>query len=235
MFRWRMTLAALVLAVTLQPQAAPPAPRPTFDCTGPQHRQFDFWVGEWDVVPNPDTTPPQQGGPTPREPARSVIEKTQGGCVILETWDDRQGGTGQSFNIYDRVSLQWHQVWVSNTGDLHFYHGGLQNGRMVYMGEVPLGPGARVQGRRTVRLTFEALGPDKVRQFSESLNADGTWSTSYDLIYTRRARSRATPPNASRALPQIHGRVGAEGAPRVGTRHERRHGVGAGHAPQPQV
>jgi hypothetical protein len=58
---------------------------------------------------------------------------------------------------------------------------------MVYQGEVPLGPAARVQGRRTVRLSFEAMGPDRVRQWSDSLNADGTWSVSYDFIYTRRA------------------------------------------------
>jgi hypothetical protein len=37
-----------------------------------------------------------------------------------------------------------------------------------------------------VRLTFVSLGPDNVRQLSERLNADGTWSINYDLIYTRR-------------------------------------------------
>jgi hypothetical protein len=34
------------------------------------------------------------------------------------------------------------------------------------------------------------MGPDKVRQFSEALNADGTWSVNYDLIYTRRAKAK---------------------------------------------
>ena len=61
---------------------------------------------------------------------------------------------------------------------------------MVFIGEVPLPPSARFQGRRTVRLSFIPLGPDKVRQFSESLNADGTWSVNYDLIYTRRATTK---------------------------------------------
>ena len=177
---------ALAVVATLQIPAAAAVPPPPFNCSGPEYRQFDFWVGDWDVVSNPQTTPAPRSPQAPREPARNVIEKTQGGCVVRETWDDRQGGTGQSFNIFDRVDQQWHQIWVSNNGGLHFYRGGLQNGRMVYIGEVPLGPPARVQGRRTVRLSFEALSADTVRQFSESLNADGTWSVNYDLIYTRR-------------------------------------------------
>jgi hypothetical protein len=181
-------LIAALLAVILQTPTPPAAPPKPFDCSGPEFRQFDFWIGEWDVVPNPETAP--AGSPAAKEPARNVIEKTQGGCVILESWDDRQGGTGQSFNIYDRADQQWHQTWVSNNGGLHHYWGGLKNGSMVYMGEVPLPPAARFQGRRTVRLSFIPLGPNKVRQFSESLNADGTWSVNYDLIYTRHTKSK---------------------------------------------
>ena len=61
---------------------------------------------------------------------------------------------------------------------------------MVFSGEIPLGPGSRFAGRRAVRLTFFPMGPDKVRQFLEALNMDGTWSTGYDFIYTRRARPK---------------------------------------------
>ena len=50
-----------------------------------------------------------------------------------------------------------------------------------------MGPASRFAGRRAVRLTFFTMGPDKVRQFSEALNMDGTWGVNYDLIYTRRA------------------------------------------------
>jgi hypothetical protein len=37
------------------------------------------------------------------------------------------------------------------------------------------------------KLTFFRLGPDRVRQLSE-VSTDGgkTWTTNYDLIYTRR-------------------------------------------------
>ncbi len=183
---WLLVIAAPTQAP--QPAAAPP-PKP-FDCTAPQHREFDFWIGEWDVVPNPETRPANAPPPQPgRKPASNVVDKAHRGCVLIENWDDGQGGTGQSFNLYDRVRQQWHQTWVDSTGGLHEYWGGLKGGNMVFMGEVPLPPSARFAGRHTVRLTFFPLGADKVRQFSEALGPDGTWSVSYDLIYTRRAKT----------------------------------------------
>jgi hypothetical protein len=181
-------LVAALQAATPPSAAAPPKP---FDCSGPEFRQFDFWVGDWDVVPNPATAPANAPAPQPgRKVPRNVITKAQGGCMIHENWDDGTGGTGESLNVYDRVRQQWHQTWIDNGGGLHFYWGELKNGSMVYIGEVPLGPAQRFQGRRTIRVTFTPLGPDKVRQFSEALNSDGTWTIGYDFIYTRRATAK---------------------------------------------
>jgi hypothetical protein len=192
-------LPAILLALALQAQTpAPATPSKPFDCSAPEHRQFDFWVGEWDVVPNTQGAQGAQGAQSaqgaqgaqgaPRQPASNVVVKAHNGCVVIENWDDRVGGTGQSFNVFDRVTRQWHQTWVDSNGGLHQYWGGLKDGNMVFLGEVPLPPASRFQGRRTVRLSFTPMGPDKVRQFSESLNSDGTWSVNYDLIYTRRAK-----------------------------------------------
>jgi len=186
-----MLLPALALALALQTaaaQPAAPAPKP-FDCTAPEYRQFDFWAGDWDVTLNPETRPAGAAQP-PGPPGHNVVTKIQDGCVILETWDDRRGGTGQSFNIYDRVMKRWHQTWVDNSGSLHSYWGELKDGSMVYVGDVPLGPAARFQGRRTIRVTFTPRGPDGMRQFSEALMSDGTWSVNYDLVYTRRAKTK---------------------------------------------
>ena len=186
-----MTFPVALLVMTLQSAAAQTPPPKPFDCNAPEHRQFDFWIGEWDVVPNPETRPATAPPPQPgRQPASNVIERAHKGCVVIENWDDKQGGTGQSFNIYDRVRKQWHQTWVDSNGGLHEYWGGLEGGNMVFTGNVPLPPASRFQGRRTIRLTFMPMSPDKVRQFSESLNVDGTWSPNYDLIYTRRAKTK---------------------------------------------
>jgi hypothetical protein len=141
-------------------------------------------------VPNPATVP--AGTPPPpagQKPGRNVIEKAHNGCVLIENWT-APGQTGQSFNLYDRTSGRWNQTWVDSNGGRHEYWGGLKDGNMVFTGEIPLGPASRFAGRRAVRLTFFPMGPGKVRQFLEALNIDGTWSVSYDFIYTRRAPAK---------------------------------------------
>lgn len=188
-----MLISSVVFALTLQaPPPQPPAPATPpkpFDCSAPEYRQFDFWIGQWDVVNNPSIAPAPPPAPG-RKPASNVVERAHHGCVVIENWDDRVGGSGQSFNLYDRVSKRWHQTWVDSSGGLHQYWGELKDGNMVLMGEVPLPPGARFQGRRTIRVSFMPMGPDRVRQFSESLTSDGVWSVNYDLIYTRRATTK---------------------------------------------
>ena len=188
-----MLISAVIVALTLQAQPpqppSPVAPPKPFDCTAPEYRQFDFWIGEWDVRLTNPPAPAADAPPTPRRPASNVIERAHNGCVVIENWDDGIGGTGQSFNLYDRVTQQWHQTWVDSNGGLHKYWGGLKDGNMVLVGEVPLPPSARVQGRRTLRVTFIPMGPGKMRQFSETLNSEGTWSANYDLTYTRRAKT----------------------------------------------
>jgi len=140
----------------------------------PHQKEFDFWVGDWDVRPRGQPDSP---------PAHNLIEKVQDGCVLLENWTG--GSTGQSFNIYDPSFGKWNQTWVDNGGGLHIYWGGIVNGNMAYEGDMPETPPAT--GRVRTRLTFFPIAADTVRQFSESTRDGGkTWTVNYDLIYTRR-------------------------------------------------
>jgi tetratricopeptide (TPR) repeat protein len=142
------------------------------------YRQLDFWLGAWDVL--------AANAPPNTPPASSVITKIHNGCVILESWT-APGQTGQSFNIYDRSMKKWHQTWVDSTGGLHEYWGSLQEGNMVYEGDLPAPPG--MTGRMHTRLTFFNLGPGRVRQLSERSGDGGkTWQVNYDLLYTRRTK-----------------------------------------------
>jgi tetratricopeptide (TPR) repeat protein len=143
----------------------------------PVYRQFDYWLGTWDVRPS--------GAPPNTPPATNVITRIHGGCVILESWT-APGQTGQSFNIYDRVAGKWHQTWVDSTGGLHEYWGQLQDGNMVYEGDIPVPPNMGT-GRMRTRLTFFRQPDGSVRQYSERTSDGGkTWQVNYDLIYTKR-------------------------------------------------
>ena len=169
-------LTAIFAAVLAQGgQTAPPP-----NCSGAPHRQFDFWIGTWDVVSNPQAPPSalQISG-------TNIISAEYDGCVIVERWQG-SGFTGSSYNVYDRTRGEWHQTWVDSSGGLHHYRGGLKDGHMILHGETPLPGGARFAGRRTIRLTYSPLGADKMRQLGEALMADGSWTVSYDLIYSRK-------------------------------------------------
>jgi len=147
----------------------------------PKYRQFDYWIGEWDVVPN--------GSAPGTPPAENIVTLEHGDCIVHEHW--KGGSTGESFNLYDASRQAWFQTWVDSTGGMHEYRGGLDDsGNMAFTAELAPNPGqaADEHGRVPTRLTFFRLGPDQVRQLSEQSTDGGkTWQTAYDLIYTRRA------------------------------------------------
>ncbi len=164
----RLVLVLVVCAGPALGQTPQAPPR----CDAPEYRQFDFWIGDW-VVENP------QNG---RTAGTNRITSILGGCVLHENWAGAGGGTGQSFNIYDRASGRWHQTWVSSTGSLLQLDGGLENDRMVLWGETAA-PGG---GRTLNRITWERLDGGRVRQSWDVSNDGGTtWTTTFVGVYRR--------------------------------------------------
>ena len=136
-----------------------------------EHKQFDFWVGDWDVK-----TPQGQLAGT------NTIQRLEDGCLILENWTGSQGGTGKSMNFYNAATGKWRQTWVSSTGGVTEYEGSYRDGAMRYEGE-SMRNGIKLK----LRLTFFDLGPDRVRQFAEqSADAGKTWTVTYDFTYIRK-------------------------------------------------
>jgi tetratricopeptide (TPR) repeat protein len=141
----------------------------------PENRQFDFWVGEWNV----ETT---QGG----VPAgQSKIELILGDCVVEENWQSNGNPyAGQSYNMYNVALKRWEQYWVDNSAGNIFFYGGLRDGVMDYWtDEIPQPSGPPLKRH----LQFFKLGPDKVRQFSQGSTDGGkTWKPEYDFTYMRK-------------------------------------------------
>jgi hypothetical protein len=137
----------------------------------PEFRQFDFWIGEWDVK-----TP--QGQPA----GSSSVQLILGDCTIFENWTAGAGGQGKSFNIFDKTDGKWHQSWVSDRAVFTHYVGELVDGKMVLTAKSNMG------GKPSLaRMTYSKLPNGDVRQFGESSADDGkTWTTSFDLIYSRK-------------------------------------------------
>ena len=97
-------------------------------CRATAYRQFDFWVGKWDVYGFPNGTDLQ---------GTNIITSELDGCVVLENWKSIFGGRGRSLNAYDASTGRWSQMWVGGGGCPFaniFVEGGLENGVMKMTG-----------------------------------------------------------------------------------------------------
>ena len=175
----RAGLALLLLCVTscfdpARAQTAPPQPpqQPPPCKSRPEYRQFDFWVGEWDVR-NPQG---QQAG-------TNSVQLILGDCVVFENWTGARGGQGKSFNVYNAAKGKWQQTWVDNSGGVLELFGEYKDGAMRLTGEKK-----GRDGKTTLdRLTFTKLADGGVRQLWEQ-SADGgqTWTVAFDGTYVRK-------------------------------------------------
>jgi hypothetical protein len=162
--RWRPVAAVAVSIATLSAGEALAAP-----CDGSEYRQFDFWLGTWQVH-----TPDGKLAGTNR------IEREYDGCVIHEHYTTGRGYTGESLNTYDAARKVWHQTWVDNGGTLLLLEGALRNGSMVLEGQT-----LDDQGRVTKhRITWTPNADGSVRQHWESTDENGRFTTAFDGKYT---------------------------------------------------
>jgi hypothetical protein len=145
----------------------------------PESRQFDFWIGDWNVTSN------LNGG---AQAGRSHVELILGQCVIFENWST-PNGSGKSFNAWNADLGCWQQNWMDDTGDVTNYTDGhFTDAAMRFRADKKDGAGKWQKHR----LTFFPLGPDEVRQLGEHSDDGGAnWVVDYDLDYRR------TPPPAA--------------------------------------
>ena len=136
----------------------------------PEYRQFDFWIGEWNVA---DT---KTGNPA----GKSKIELLLGECVIMENWQPISGAAGKSFNIYNAAEKKWRQTYVDASGSLlEFYDGEYKDGKMQFK----MKPGS---DNAMHRLSFFKISDTEVRQLGEMSKDNGaSWQVEYDLTYKK--------------------------------------------------
>jgi hypothetical protein len=147
-------------------------------CDAPAHREFDFWLGEWEVH-----TPDGKLAGTNR------IEREHDGCVLHEQYATSRGYSGESLNIYDASRKVWHKTWVDTSGTLLLLEGNLRDGSMILEGRLR---GADGQVTRQ-RITWTPNADGSVRQFWEATDAKGQWSTVFNGRYTRKSPASGGP------------------------------------------
>jgi len=144
----------------------------TTSCNSPEHRQFDFWLGDWDAYDVSDDKTPT---------AHIVVTLALDGCVVRETYDDPTGLKGESFSIYDASRKVWHQTWVTNRGQLLTIEGTKRGEGLFFEGS------AIANGVNTLyRVVWKPEGSG-VRETAEtSIDGGKTWKQWFDLRFRRR-------------------------------------------------
>jgi hypothetical protein len=142
-------------------------PRPAA-CT---NHDFDFWIGDWDV-----TVHAKEG----EAKGTNRIEATHAGCVIEERF--RAEGPGEPWAGHSISAFQdgaWRQAWVDDSGAFLAFRGGMQDGKMVLLGE----PRAGVR----MRMVFSAIGRDALHwSWERSEDGEKSWTPVMTIDYRRR-------------------------------------------------
>ena len=146
----------------------------TLPCQTAEYRQFDFWVGDWEVH-----------NPAGQKVGENQITREQDGCLLVEHWKSGRGiETGTSFNYFDIRDKKWHQLYLDNSGNAGAYpamSGNLVEDKMVLVSDEKVSP--------VFRWTWYVLSPGKVRQMAEqSDDQQKTWRVIWDSTYVSKTQ-----------------------------------------------
>ena len=144
----------------------------TAPCTDPAYAQFDFWVGEWTLTWN-DTLH-----------GTNRVEKILGNCTVQENFSDpKTGFRGQSWSVYNRITGQWKQTWVDNSGAYIVLSGGMQGDSMV----LTTPEFENASGKQVSRMVFYNIGRNALDwNWELSKDAGKTWTLLWKIHYERK-------------------------------------------------
>jgi len=164
------SLLAMVAAIAGQTASTPSnaSANPSF-CSAAEYKQFDFWLGDWDVY---DVDAPD------KVVARGRVDRILDGCVLQEDYQQNDGLRGRSFNHYDSSRKVWHENWVTNRGTMLSFEGAMQSGEMI-MNAAYHRDGKEVLVRDTWKPVDGGVRETAVR----SSDGGKTWETMFDMIF----------------------------------------------------
>lgn len=170
----KIVLALFVLTFFVQGMVAQ---TPQDPCKSESSREFDFWVGTWDLEWKSAEGAVQKG--------TNEITKILGGCVVRESFD---GGKdmplrGQSYSMFDSISGKWKQTWVDNQGSYLDFSGGMEDGKMVLSRTFTNRAGKEMMQR----MVFFNISKDSLEWNWENSGDGGkTWNLAWHIRYARR-------------------------------------------------
>lgn len=151
-------------------------------CGSEQARQFDFWLGDWDL-----TWPAEQSGGESGETmaGSNRITRLFDDCVIEENFTTTDASfRGHSVSVYDERAGLWRQTWVDSAGGYIVLSGSYDGETMELRTEATEREGETV----VQRMVFSDIDVDSL-QWSWQGSRDGgaTWNDLWNISYRRRS------------------------------------------------
>jgi hypothetical protein len=156
----------------------PETPKP---CNSPEARQFDFWLGEWDLTWPTDQVGGESGNPGT---GTNRIERLFGDCVIEENFATSDGSfLGRSHSVYDPRFGVWRQTWVDSSGGYISLSGEFDGDTMTLTTQPIVSDGET----RVNRMIFADMSEDSLEWVWQVSRDDGaTWNDLWNISYWRR-------------------------------------------------
>lgn len=178
MNKYFFTIAVTVFAgfigePTVQGQQTNPSSNSSL-CVQAERRQFDFWIGEWDLRWD-------KGGK-----GTNIIRPTLDGCVITEEFNGTPAIPlrGMSVSTFSKQLGKWQQTWVDNQAGYLDFVGEFTNGRMILQRK------AMSEGKEILqRMVWYNISKDKLDwNWERSEDAGKTWKVLWKINYSRKGK-----------------------------------------------
>jgi len=157
------TILSLPISVQAEEQAS---------CSAKEYRQFDFWIGHWEVKDHKNTIV-----------GTNKIFPIMNGCALSENWTGAGGNNGVSYNFYDQAEKEWHQTWIDQSGNPLYLNGQFENGAMVLSGYRP----GKNGGPILHRIIWTPIEDGRVKQhWQRSTNKGKSWSDVFIGFYSKK-------------------------------------------------
>ena len=147
-------------------------------CTIAEQKQFDFWIGEWDL-----TWPGKKAGRVGH--GTNSIKRILDGCVVQERFSAQQDHLrGTSVSTYDSRAGKWKQTWVDNEGGYLDFVGELKEGQLILQRQA-IGK----DGTKTLqRMVWKNISANELDWSWEGSRDGGkTWQVQWPIHYKRKS------------------------------------------------
>lgn len=169
---WFLLLGGALPVSTQTQGSATPQP-----CTQPQARQFDFWVGEWNL-----TWPAANGQPSGK--GTNSISKILDACVIEENFKDLGAAPalrGLSVSTFNGRLGKWQQTWVDSQGSYLDFTGEWNGKEMILSRQ-----GVDAKGEKVwQRMVWKNISANALDWSWERSNDGTQWEVVWPIHYER--------------------------------------------------